>query len=148
MIMESKSSRNKKENYIPQLRRRFHLSTKFAILLACCVMSLIGLIVVGNLVSRLDSPRVNLTPTEAIPTLTQAIYTSTPPIPVVVDTLTILENNTVPAGDWRDEAIRLKGILDIPEVVSMTPANYCLATRRTFISPMQTPGNRENSRHS
>ena len=40
------------------------------------------------------------------------------------DTLTTLNNNQVPAGDWREEAMRLKGIPDIPEVVRATPIPY------------------------
>ena len=62
----------------------------------------------------------------------KASSTSTPPIASGDDTLTILENNRVPAGDWRDEAIRLKGIPDIPEVVSTTPANYALGDSTDF----------------
>ena len=114
-----------------QLRRRFPRNITIAILLTCCGLILIGLIVGGYIVSQSASP-LEPTLTDAIPTLTQASYTSTPPIAVDVDTLIILENNRVPAGDWRDEAIRLKGIPDIPEVVSTTPANYALGDSTDF----------------
>ena len=115
-----------------QLRRQFPRSITIAILLACCGVSLVGLGVGGCVVSQSASPQVEPTLTAAIPTLTEASYTSTPPIADGDDTLTILENNRVPAGDWRDEAIRLKGIPDIPEVVSTTPANYALGDSTDF----------------
>ena len=128
-----------------QLRQRFPCSLTLAILLACCGISLLGLGVGGYIVFQSASPQVALALTEAIPTLTPASYTPTPSlVPPVVrtpvpspmaggdETLAILQNNRVPAGDWRDEAIRLKGIPDIPEVVSTTPANYALGDSTDF----------------
>ncbi len=131
MILEFNSSRYKKENNMSQLRRRFPRSITIAILLAFCGVSLVGLVVGGCIVSQPANP-LEPTLTAAIPTLTEASSTSTPPTASGDDTLTILKNNRVPAGDWRDEAIRLKGIPDIPEVVSTTPANYALGDSTDF----------------
>jgi immune inhibitor A len=113
-----------------QLRRRFPRGISVAILLAFCGVSLAGLLLGGCVVSQSPSPR-EPTLTAAIPMLTEVSTTSTPPV-AGDDTLTILKNNQVPAGDWRDEAIRLKGIPDIPEVVSTTPANYALGDLTDF----------------
>jgi immune inhibitor A len=124
MILECKSSRYKKEKNMSQLRQCFPRNITTAILLACCCLSLFGLGLGGYVASQLASPQAEVTQTEAKQTLTVASYTSTPFIAGGDDTLTILENNLVPAGDWRDEAMRLKGITDIPIVVSTTPANY------------------------
>ena len=115
-----------------QLRQRFPRSTTIAIVLACCGVLLVVLVVGGYIVSQSARSQAEPTLTEAIPTLTLASYTPTPPIVSGDDTLTVLKNNLVPAGDWRDEAIRLKGIPDIPEVVSMTPANYALGDSLEF----------------
>src|SRR3989338_4165191 len=46
------------------------------------------------------------------------------PLPGAGDTLEILMQTIVPQRDMREIAIRLKGIPDIPEVVSETPANH------------------------
>ena len=114
-----------------QLHRRFPLRITIAILLACCAVSLAGLVMGGCVAS---TPASTLEPalTEVIPTVTAASSTSTPPTAGGSDTLTILKNNRVPAGDWRDEAIRLKGIPDIPQVVSTTPANYAPGNSTDF----------------
>jgi immune inhibitor A len=106
-----------------QLRRRFPRSITTSILLAFYALSLIGLAAGCDVVSRPGST-LSPTRTEAVPTPTAVSFTPTPTTAVGYDTLTILENNRVPAGDWRDEAIRLKGIPGIPEVVSTTPASY------------------------
>jgi immune inhibitor A len=115
-----------------QLRQRFPRSIPAAIPLACCGVIFVGLVVFGYIVSSSASSQIEPTLTAGIPTLTEASYTSTPAIANGDDTLTILENNRVPAGDWRDEAIRLKGIPDIPDVVSTTPANYALGDSTDF----------------
>ncbi len=115
-----------------QLRRLFPRNIPIAILLACCGVCLILLVIGGYVVSQSASSTVEPTRPGVIPTLTEASYTSTPPVAIGEDTLTILKNNRVPAGDWRDEAIRLKGIPDIPEVVSTTPANYALGDSIDF----------------
>ena len=107
-----------------QLHQHSPWSIWIAILLAFCGASLVGLGVSGCVVIQPTNPQVVPTLTEVIPTVTEASQTSTPPIAGGVETLTILENIRIPAGDWRDEAIRLKGIPNIPEVVSTTPANY------------------------
>lgn len=115
-----------------QLRRRFPQRNTIAILLACCVVVLVALLVGFDIMSRSAGLHAEPTLTEAIPTITAASYTSTPPIVREYDTLTVLKNNQVPVGDWRDEAIRLKGITDIPIVVSTMPANYALGDTTDF----------------
>jgi immune inhibitor A len=115
-----------------QLRQHFPRNIPVFILLAFCAVSLVGLGVGSYVVSQSANPQVKPALTAAIPTLTEAAYTSIPPIAVDDDTQTILENNRVPAGDRRDEAIRLKGIPDIPEVVSTTPANFALGDSTVF----------------
>jgi immune inhibitor A len=115
-----------------QLHRRFPWSIKIAILLAGCGVSLFGLGVGGYVVSQSASLQVEPALADAIPTLTEASYTSTLPTAGDDDTLAILKNNRVPAGDWRDEATRLKGIPGIPEVVSTTPASYALGDTTDF----------------
>ena len=129
-----------------QPRRHSPLSIWIAILLVCCVVSVVGLGVGGYIAFQPANPQVEPTLTEAIPTLTAASDTPTPPIAGGDDTLTILENNRVPAGDWRDEAIRLKGFPDIPEVVSTTPANYALGDSTDFyVTNADTRENRKLS---
>jgi len=108
-----------------QLRRRFTPRFAFSILLLGCSISLLALVLGGCAISQPATPPIE-------PTATQASATPTPPIAAGVETLTTLKNNRVPAGDWRDEAIRLKGIPGIPEVVSTTPANYALGDSTDF----------------
>jgi immune inhibitor A len=116
-----------------QLGHRFPLNIRNAILLAFCCVFLVGLGVGSYYIgTKSASPQVKPKLTDAIPTLTEASYTSTPRIVDEDDTLITLKNNLVPAGDWRDEAIRLKGIPDIPEVVSTTPANYAFGDSTDF----------------
>lgn len=115
-----------------QLRRHFSRRITISVLLACAVLCLIGLGVGGLIVPRSARTQIEPTPTEAMPALTKASYTSTPSILVGGDTLTILKNNRVPAGDWRDEAIRLKGFPDIPKVVSTMPASYAIGDSTDF----------------
>jgi immune inhibitor A len=114
-----------------QLRRRFIPSFIIPILFLVCgaVLVILGM---SGCVYQSASPQADTALTEAIPTVTKASYTSTPPTTSGEDTLTILENNRVPAGDLRDQSIRLKGIPDIPEVVSTTPANYALGDSTDF----------------
>ncbi len=105
-----------------QLRKRFPRNLIIVILLACCSVALVGLGLGGFIMSHSASPRD--------------------------DTLAILKNNQVPAGDWRDEAIRLKGIPDIPEVVSTTPANYTLGDSTDFyVNNNDTGESRKLSAH-
>src|SRR5512146_2865418 len=115
-----------------QLRQHFPRNMSIAILLVCCSVSLVVLGVGCNIVSPPSNPTIEPKQTDAIPTPTDPSYIPTPSIAVSEDTLTILKNNRVPAGDWRDEAIRLKGIPDIPEVVSTMPANYALGDSTDF----------------
>jgi len=115
-----------------QLHRRFPHRVTIAILLASCVLVLIGLLAGIYIVSHPASLKNEPTLTATILTPSEAIYTATPTIANGEDTLTILKDTRVPAGDWRDEAIRLKGIQDIPEVVSTTPASYALGDSTDF----------------
>ncbi len=115
-----------------QLLTRFPRKIAFAILLAGCVVILAGLVLAGYIVSQSTRSQAESTQTGAIPTYTIASYTSTPPLAIGEETLAILENNLVPAGDWRDEAMRLKGIPGIPSVVSTAPANYNLGDSTEF----------------
>jgi immune inhibitor A len=113
-----------------QLRHHFPRSNPIVILLACCAVCLVGLGLGGYFLSQPARPQIE-------PVLTAASSTSTPPTagaPTTggAETLTTLKNNRVPAGDWRDEAIRLKGIPNIPEVVSTTPAKYALGDSMDF----------------
>ena len=117
---------------MPQPDRRFPRKLTVAFLLVCCGLIFVGLVVAGYVALHPPSAQVEPTPTAAIPTLTTIPYTPTPPTATGDDTLTILKNNLVPAGDWRDEAIRLKGIPEIPEVVSAAPANYALGDTVDF----------------
>jgi hypothetical protein len=116
MMLDINSSRYKKENHMCLFRRHFPRSITIAILLVCCGIALAGLGVGGCVGSQPANPQ-----TEASPTIIEASYTSTPSAAGDDDTLTILKNNRVPPGDWRDEAMQLKGIPDIPEVVSPAP---------------------------
>jgi hypothetical protein len=122
-----------KENEMFHLSLRFHPDIRIAILWSFCGVFLIVLGISSYVLSHSASTKVEPTLTHAMPTLTQAGYTSTPPKTYHDDTLTVLENNQVPAGDWRDEAIRLKGILDIPEVVSTTPSSYAIGDITDFL---------------
>jgi immune inhibitor A len=116
-----------------QLGHRIPFNIRNAVLLALCCAFLVGMGVYIDYFARL-SAGTQFKPEliDAIPTLTEASYTSTPSIADKDFTLITLKNNLVPAGDWRDEAIRLKSIPDIPEVVSTTPANYALGDSTEF----------------
>ncbi len=129
-----------------QLRQRFPQSKPIAILLAFCGLILAGLLMGVYVVSQSATPQPVPTRTAVIPTRTEAVYTSTPPTPGVDDTLTTLKNNRVPAGDWRDEAMRLKGIPDIPLVVSTSPANYAPGDSTDFF--VTNSGTRESRKLS
>ena len=58
------------------------------------------------------------------------------PVPTPVagssDTLQTLEDEPIPASDLREEAMRLKGIANIPEVVASAPANYAVGQELQF----------------
>jgi immune inhibitor A len=103
-----------------------------AALLACCGVCLVALLAGGCSVQQPTSTQAVPTPTVALPTPTVPSYTATPTASPGSDTLQALVNNRVPAGDWRDEAIRLKGIPDIPEVASTVPASYTLGDEEDF----------------
>ena len=66
-----------------------------------------------------NTPSLNLTP---VPT----------PVGDTGETLTALEDEIIPESNLRELAIRLRGIPDIPETVSDTPADYALGTTLTF----------------
>src|SRR5258706_5434609 len=54
------------------------------------------------------------------------------PLPGASDTLQALQDEVIPPSDLREIAMRLKGIPDIPEVVSETPANYDVGQELDF----------------
>lgn len=110
-----------------QLHRSVPRGITIAILLACCAICLVVLGVGGYLAIRLARAPIVLTPA-----LTETSTTATPLTAAGDNTLTILKNNHVPAGDWRDEAMRLKGVSGIPEVVSTAPANYAVGDTTDF----------------
>src|SRR5262245_6929422 len=66
------------------------------------------------------------TPRSAQPTTEPDLVLTPLPTPVagISDTLQTLEDETIPASDLRELAIRLKGIPDIPEVVATASADY------------------------
>jgi immune inhibitor A len=132
MIVAINRLRAKKEISMSQLHRRFPRKFTLAVLLACCVIIITGLLIVFYISSHQSSPQDDPEPTETNPTPTIALHTATPIVITPPNTLSILENIQVPAGDWRDEAIRLRGIPDIPAVVSTTPANYALGDSTDF----------------
>jgi immune inhibitor A len=119
-----KADCSKKVNHMSRFLRSFPRRITTAILWACCGTAMLGLGMGGCIGSQPAGFQIEPTLSEAIPPITEAGYPSTPPAASGEDTLAILQNNRVPAGDWRDEAIRLKGIPDIPEVVSTAPARY------------------------
>jgi immune inhibitor A len=116
------------------------LAVVLGLLLACCCACL-ALAVLGGVGGYLSIGQVQ---TQVGPMLTQAVpyetmSAETPtaePVPVVVrtpvptpapgsaDTLTALENDQVPAADLRALAVRFRGVPDVPQVVSDTPAHY------------------------
>jgi len=54
------------------------------------------------------------------------------PVENTGETLAALEGEIIPESNIRELAIRLRGIPDIPETVSDTPADYALGTTLTF----------------
>jgi immune inhibitor A len=114
-----------------QHRRPSPRSTATALLLACCII-LSGLGAAGCAASPPESSQVEPALTSVMPTPTETTIPNPPPAASGEDTLALLRTLQVPAGSWRDEAIRLKGIPDIPEVVSTTPANHALGDSTGF----------------
>jgi immune inhibitor A len=132
IIMESNRARIKQENHMSHSNWPSHQRIAIGILLAFCIIALIALAAGVIIVPRLASPQVAATPTPTEENLTQPAYTPTLPISTGEDIVVTLQNNRVPAGDWRDEAIRLKGIPGIPEVVSTTPASFAIGDSAEF----------------
>jgi immune inhibitor A len=73
-------------------------------------------------------------PTARTPTATPNIVRTPVPTPFgdTSETLEILLSEPIPPSDLRELAMRLKGVRDIPEVVSTTPADHPLGTRLDF----------------
>ncbi len=124
----------------------------------CCVCAaLLG--AGGLMLVRTAGTQVPAVFTELVPILTEGAATPLPsavpsivrtPVPSPVgggpDTLTTLDQDVVPANNPRDLAMRLKGIKDIPEVVSTTPANYAIGDETQFyVSNLDTKENRRFS---
>jgi immune inhibitor A len=108
-----------------------------ALLACCCVLVTVG-------VGAWAAYRVTQA-TELAPLLTEVFATQTPtpkpdivltplpsPLPGAGDTLETLNAAVIPPSDLREIAIRIKGIPDIPETVSDTPANHDLGETLTF----------------
>jgi immune inhibitor A len=127
------------------------------VLLACCCVSVAVLGAGGFMLIRTTSTQVGPVLTSFIPILTDSAATEAPtPVPNIVrtpvpspvagglDTLTTLEQEVVPPNDWRELALRLKGVKDIPEVVSTTPADYASGAEVEFwVSNTDTDKNTE-----
>ncbi len=93
--------------------------------------------------------------TEIVPVTTRAAQSDTPtpeatiirtpiptPEPGSSDTLSVLAAADIPVSDLRLIAMRLKGIPDIPETVSATPADYPVGQELEFnVSNTDTNGN-------
>jgi immune inhibitor A len=121
--------KDKKEKIMVQHRWPFSLNMPFVILVVYGMVLALGLGGCG--MTQPSKTPVEPARTEAIPTLSPTRDTPTP-LPAGDDTLNILKNNQVPAGDWRDEAMRLKGVPDIPVVVSTAPASYAIGDTTEF----------------
>ena len=115
------------------------------LLVACCCAGVIILGIGGLGLYRTAAPQISPMLTQLGPALTEAAATEVPtPVPQIVrtpvptpaaggaDTLTTLENDVVPPGDLREQAMRLKGIPNIPKVVSTAPADYSLGAEVPF----------------
>jgi immune inhibitor A len=59
-------------------------------------------------------------------------FATVAPRSVTTETLQALEDATIPPSDLREEAMRLKGIANIPITPSLTAANYPLGTELPF----------------
>jgi len=129
-----------------------------AVLAMCCVCA-VALGAGGLLLVRTAGTQVSPVLTQVLPILTEGAATQPPtPVPSIVrtpvpspvaggvDTLTTLEQDVVPPNDPRELAGRLKGVKDIPEVVSTTPANYAIGDETEFyVLNMDTKENRRFS---
>jgi hypothetical protein len=77
-----------------------------------------------------------LTDVFEVPTATKEPNVVRTPVPTAVpgasDTLQTLQDEVIPPSDLREIVMRLKGISDIPEVVSETPANYDVGQELEF----------------
>lgn len=111
-------------------------------LVACCCLIALAMMVLGGLFV-FQAGRVFST--EVGPFITEAAIEDTPtPRPVIIttpvptplpgssDTLQILEDELLPYNDLRLLSMRLRGIPDIPEVVSTTPADHPIGTQLQF----------------
>jgi len=108
-----------------------------ALLACCCVLAAVS--VGGFAIYRVSQA------TELAPLLTEVFATDTPtpkpdivltplpsPLPGADDTLETLNAAVIPPSDLREIAIRIKGIPDIPETVSDTPANHKVGATLSF----------------
>ncbi len=118
-------------------------------LVACCCLIALAMLVLGGYfiveTGRAFSTEVGPILTEIGPVLTDTLAEDTPtpkpviittpvptPLPGASDTLQVLEEELLPYNDIRLLAMRLKGIPDIPEVVSTTPADHPVGTQLQF----------------
>jgi len=104
----------------------------------CCLFALIGLGGYSAYQLRRSTPATpRLTEAFTTPQVTPEPLISLTPLATSLpgaggDTLQTLEAATIPPSDLRQEAMRLKGIPNIPEVVSTASANYTLGTELSF----------------
>ena len=129
----------------PQSNRPVVVVLSVLAVVACLCLCVAGLAGGGAyLVTQVNSVVTQIA-SQVVPVLTQSSEQSTPspvpnlnltplPTPVagVSDTLQTLDDAVIPPSDLRLEAMRLKGIGNIPEVVSSTPANYQVGQELTF----------------
>ncbi len=123
------------------MRRNTTVAILAILLIACCGLALALLGLGGWLVY--DTGRTLAT--EFAPILTDVFATETPtPRPVIVltppptpfpgadDTLSLLQSEVIPQRDLRELALRLKGLPDIPVVVSETPSDHGVGDELEF----------------
>jgi hypothetical protein len=118
-------------------------------LLACCCLAALVMVAAGGILffeaRRVVSTEIGPALTEIGPVLTEAFIEDTPtPKPVIIttpvptpvpgssDTLQMLEEELLPYNDLRLLAMRLRGIPDIPAVVSTTPADHPVGAKLPF----------------
>ncbi|MEP7356434.1 MAG: hypothetical protein ABI847_04295 [Anaerolineales bacterium] len=108
------------------------------VLVVLCLCTCVALLIGGGAWSYFTALRVATSVSSQVgPVLTEVfdqptatkvpnlVRTPVPtPLPGAADTLQALQDEVIPPSDLREIAMRLKGIPDIPEVVSETPANY------------------------
>ena len=87
---------------------------------------------IGNIITQV-AVTVGPPPTDQIEPTPNVVRTPIPtPVGDASDTLEALYAAVIPPNDMREVAIRIKGIDDIPEVVSETPADHPIGAQMDF----------------